>query len=583
MSNSTDKILQILNEISNIDDFNTQKSILLDYIKQVEKDEEYLSFKFERALKDKNVLFSLLNKTSDDLKKANTEISKKAEELDTLLDTIPALVFFKDINFNYVMVNKAYCQFTGVEMEEIVGKNINEVISGYTSVINYSEIEKGVINSGKPVYNIEEKIVKDKEDYWVLTNLAPVKDHLGNIIGLIGVSWNITEQRSYEMQLKKAKNVAEEGTKVKNHFLANISHEIRTPLNGIIGMSQILTKTNLDKNQQEYLNILISSSDSLLSLVNDILDFSKIEAGQSELELIDFNLNDLLNDIKNVIEIKAEEKGLEFNLNLSHDLPVLVNGDNYKLKQIILNLAKNAIKFTNKGSIKISASLSKTTKKYQQIIIKVSDTGIGIKGEKIKGLFDGFYQLDSTNSRSYGGTGLGLAISKKLVEMMGGNLKANSIFGKGSDFWFTVKLYFPKEKNLFTSVEHLSENNLNVLLVEDNIVNQKVTEFSIKQIGYQIDIANNGLEAIEKYKQNHYQLILMDLQMPIMNGFDASIEIRKLQNADPDRKHIPIIALTANATKEDRTKSFEAGMDGFMSKPFNPIELKKLLVKLAVL
>lgn len=584
MSNSTDKILQLLNEIKDFDEFKEHKSVMLETLKQVEKDEEFINFKYERAIKDKNNALLLLNKNSTDLKNANAELSQRAEVLDSLLNTIPALVFFKDIECKYVMVNKAYCQFTEMNIDTIVGKTMDEVIIGHNTMINYLEIEKGVIESGKAVYNIEEKLIKNNEDYWVSTNLAPVNDEKGNTIGLIGVSWNITEQRNYEMQLRKSKDVAEEGTKVKNQFLANISHEIRTPLNGIIGMSQILTKTNLDKNQQDYLSILINSSDSLLSLVNDILDFSKIEAGKSELEFSDFNFRELLSDVKNVMEGKAEEKGLEFEINLSDKIPEWVNGDIHKLKQLILNLAKNAVKFTNSGSVKINAELIKSTKKYHHISIKVCDTGIGIKDEKIDGLFDSFYQLDSTTTRNYGGTGLGLAISKRLVEMMGGEIKATSIFGKGSDFWFSVKLYKFNEVNLFTDVENLGPKSpLNVLLVEDNIVNQKVTEFSIKQIGYHIDIANNGLEAIEKYRNNDYHFILMDLQMPIMNGFDSSIEIRKIQNIDPEREHIPIIALTANATKEDRDKSFEAGMDGFMSKPFNSIELKKLLVKLTVL
>lgn len=584
MSNSTDKILQLLNEIKDFDEFKEHKSVMLETLKQVEKDEEFINFKYERAIKDKNNALLLLNKNSTDLKNANAELSQRAEVLDSLLNTIPALVFFKDIECKYVMVNKAYCQFTEMNIDTIVGKTMDEVIIGHNTMINYLEIEKGVIESGKAVYNIEEKLIKNNEDYWVSTNLAPVNDEKGNTIGLIGVSWNITEQRNYEMQLRKSKDVAEEGTKVKNQFLANISHEIRTPLNGIIGMSQILTKTNLDKNQQDYLSILINSSDSLLSLVNDILDFSKIEAGKSELEFSDFNFRELLSDVKNVMEGKAEEKGLEFEVNLSDKIPEWVNGDIHKLKQLILNLAKNAVKFTNSGSVKINAELIKSTKKYHHISIKVCDTGIGIKDEKIDGLFDSFYQLDSTTTRNYGGTGLGLAISKRLVEMMGGEIKATSIFGKGSDFWFSVKLYKFNEVNLFTDVENLGPKSpLNVLLVEDNIVNQKVTEFSIKQIGYHIDIANNGLEAIEKYRNNDYHFILMDLQMPIMNGFDSSIEIRKIQNIDPEREHIPIIALTANATKEDRDKSFEAGMDGFMSKPFNSIELKKLLVKLTVL
>jgi len=583
MSLSIDQIINILNEIRNFKDFEKHKDAIVSLLRSIGENEDFLNFKYERSLKDKNVVFSLLNKTSDDLKKANSELINRAKELDTLLNTIPALVFFKDMNLKYVIVNKAYCQFVDQKVDAIIGKNIDEIFTGHDSHNEYRKIEKEVIKEGKSFYNIEEKIRRNSEDIWVSTNLAPVINQSGKTIGLIGVSWDKTEQHDYETELRTAKDKAIEGTKVKNQFLANISHEIRTPLNGIIGMSQILTKTDLDKKQEDYLSILINSGDSLLSLVNDILDFSKIEAGESELDVQDFNFKGLLNDIKNIIEVKASEKGLEFDLIISPDFPEWVHGDNYKIKQIILNLAKNAIKFTRSGKIKIIASLEKKTKTGFNIQIKVSDSGIGIEKDKIANLFDGFYQLDASTTRKYGGTGLGLAICKKLAEMMGGKINVESTYGKGSDFWVNIKLAKPKEKNNI-EIEIIDQNpqKLTVLLAEDNLVNQKVMEFSIKQIGFNIEIANNGVEAIKKYSNNKYHFILMDLQMPIMNGFDATIEIRKIQESEP-RDHIPIIALTANATKADRKRSFDAGMDGFMSKPFDPFELKKLLSKLSVL
>ena len=584
MNNQIDSLLNIIDGIADFDDFREKKEIILQKLNALEKGGKLSVSKQNSLLKNQKAFTTLLSKASEDGINHQEELISKARELKGLLNTLPVLVFFKDVELKYVLVNEAYSSFTGLGNEEIVGKNTGEVIKGYNSLFNYSGIEQEVIKSAKAVYNIEEEFSREGEKSWVSTNLAPIKSDDGQVIGLIGVSWNITEQRNYEIQLQQSKNIAEEGTRVKNQFLANISHEIRTPLNGIIGMSQILTKTDLNNKQKEYLDILISSSDSLLSLVNDILDFSKIEAGQSELELNDFNLKELLDDISNIIENKAEEKGLEFELVVDKKVPKWVNGDHYKLKQIILNLAKNAIKFTNKGTVKIFVSALESTEKHHRISFKVSDTGIGIKQNNLDNLFEGFLQLDPTTTRNYGGTGLGLAISKKIVEMMDGEITASSRFGEGSEFTFQVKLSVAKERNLFSNIEDLTpKSHLSVLLAEDNLVNQKITEFSIKQIGYNIDIANNGLEAVKKYRDNVYHFVLMDLQMPIMNGFDATVEIRKIQEADTDREHIPIIALTANATKEDRRRSFEAGMDGFMSKPFNPIELRKLLVKLSVL
>ena len=584
MRNEIDKIVQYLNEINNYNDFKENKSQILKLLKSLEKKEEFHSFKYERYLKDKNVVLSLLNKTSDDLRKTNNELLQQTEELDILLNTIPALVFFKNTNSEYVIVNKFFCSFTERPMDEIIGKTVEQVVEGYNFSSEYIDAEKEVINNGNAFYNIEEKVLKHGDEHWLSTNLAPVKSANDEIIGLIGVSWNITDQRNYELQLRKAKQIAEEGTKVKNQFLANISHEIRTPLNGIIGMSQILTKTNLNKSQREYLSILINSSDSLLSLVNDILDFSKVEAGKAELEHQDFNIRELFEDINNVIELKAEEKGLQFIIDISDDFPSIVNSDNYKLKQIILNLAKNAIKFNNKGEVKISASLKAFEKNTYKVEIHVSDTGIGIENDKLEGLFDGFYQVDSTTTRNYGGTGLGLALCKKLVNLMDGEIHVVSKYGKGSDFWIVVNLEAPDERNLFSTADEMpSDIKLKVLLAEDNIVNQKITEFSIKQLGYNITIADNGSQAAELYKKGEYDFILMDLQMPVMNGFDATKEIREFEMSNKIESGIPIIALTANATKEDRKKSFDCGMDGFMSKPFNPKELKKLLIKLSVL
>lgn len=583
MSKEIEKVLKIINSIESFDDFNSSKKEIENLLSNAEKDYSFQKFKYERSLKDKNVLFSLLNKTSDDLKKANKKLLERAEELDTLLNTIPAMVFFKNKDLEYLMANSAFCSFAEKKIGKIIGKKVSDVIPEYDAYERYTEIEKQVIKNGKPVYNIEEKIKKHGDDLWVSTNLAPVSNSDDEIIGLVGVSWNITEQRNYEYQLQKAKLKAEEGTKIKNQFLANISHEIRTPLNGIIGMSQILTKTMLDSQQKEYLNILINSSDSLLSLVNDILDFSKIEAGKTELENNDFNLKEFFNDITNIIAIKAEEKGLSFELDIAPEVPEFVNGDSYKLKQILLNLAKNAVKFTSKGGIKIEAKLNYQKRGKYNIHINVSDTGIGIKDDKLEGLFDGFYQLDASTTRLYGGTGLGLALSKKLVTLMEGKIEVMSVYGKGSDFSFDINLFKPKEKTLFSDKEKIEAvEPLNVLLAEDNLVNQKITEFSIKQLGYNTTIANNGKEAVEIYRDNIFDFVLMDLQMPVMNGFDATKLIRNIEMEHSDRDRTPVIALTANATKEDRKKSFDSGMDGFMSKPFNPVELKKLLIKLGV-
>ena len=254
----------------------------------------------------------------------------------------------------------------------------------------------------------------------------------------------LQSKKEYAVKLKKAKELAEQGMIAKSMFLANMSHEIRTPLNGIVGMSQILKKSKLNDKQNEYLSTIINSGDSLLSLINDILDFSKIEAGKIEFENKNFELNNIMMDISNILNLRAQEKGLEFSFKIDDDVPQYFNGDNYRLRQILLNLANNAVKFTNTGSVKISVNLQKKHSSSSIVKFIVEDTGIGINNEKLDKLFKRFSQLDASTTKAHGGTGLGLAISKKLAEMMSGEIGVDSVEGLGSTFWFTAKLNHPE-------------------------------------------------------------------------------------------------------------------------------------------
>ncbi len=568
-------------DANSIDDFTQMKESMLADILQLKQSSKVLSFQFDRLIKDKNVLHSLLARTSDDLKSALAELSKRAEELNTLLFAIPALVYFKDINLKYILVNKAFEDFSGLVTENIIGRTTGQIFPEYTDA-DYTKIEHEVLTNGEPYYHIEERLTGEEKPVILSTNLAPVKNSAGKTIGLVGVSWDITKQSEFQQALVKAKEAAEAGTRAKSEFLANMSHEIRTPLNGIIGMSQILSKSVIKPKTHEHLDIIIASGQSLLALVNDILDFSKIEAGLLTFESADFDLRKICREVEQVLRVKAQEKALEFQVNVSADIPAYVNGDAHRLKQVWLNLANNAVKFTERGKVSIQIALAEDRETELMIKTTVSDTGIGMRANQIPKLFNSFEQLDASHTRKYGGTGLGLAISKKLVEMMQGTIGVESTLGEGSVFWFTACLRKTTNSPVpevadDRETESIVPKKLHVLLAEDNLINQKVATFSLSQMGFTVDIANNGVEAVDKFMEGGHDLILMDVQMPEMSGFDATRAIRALENKAGQTKRIPIIALTANAMKGDMERCIGAGMDAYLSKPFQQKDLHQLI------
>ncbi len=370
--------------------------------------------------------------------------------------------------------------------------------------------------------------------------------------------------------LEQEKQKAIDASKYKSLFLANMSHEIRTPLNGIIGMADILKESKLNSEQQKQLDIINISGNSLLSIVNDILDYSKIEANQLELECIPFNLYNEIESVNKMLGLKADSKGLELSYSIHPDTPKYIEGDALRIKQILINYCNNSLKFTEKGFVNIDIKPLKVEKDQVTIKFSVKDTGMGISKENQKKLFSDFIQVDASTTRKFGGTGLGLSISKKLSHMMGGEVGLESELGKGSTFWFTGVYKIVSSSNITqTKKDAIKETikSLKILLVEDNLINQKVASHSIKKNGHQLDIANDGIEAVKKFEDNEYDLILMDIQMPNMNGYEATQAIRKIEQEE-NKKAIKIIAMTANALKGEREKCLELGMDGYLSKPF---------------
>jgi len=374
-------------------------------------------------------------------------------------------------------------------------------------------------------------------------------------------------------------------TNAKSLFLANMSHEIRTPMNGVVGMVEALKSTQLTEEQQEFLEIIDISSDNLLSVINDILDFSKVEAGQIEFENTTFNIHDSIEEVIKMISFKTNQKDLYLNFNFDRKIPEFLIGDPLRIKQILINLINNAVKFTTDGGITVYCKLVSLVNKTIEIKINVIDTGIGISPEVKGKLFKSFTQADASTTRKYGGTGLGLAISKSLTKMMNGEIGVDSVEGKGATFWFTIKLKTTSEESIIEEFENedigKSKKSLHILVAEDNSINQRVAQYNLEKLGHKIEIAENGELAVKMFESNNYDLIFMDIQMPIMDGLDATKKIRSIELKAGKTKKIPIVAMTANTLKGDKENFMNAGMTDYIGKPFKANELSTLIRRLS--
>ncbi|MGL5512470.1 MAG: ATP-binding protein, partial [Sporomusa sp.] len=391
---------------------------------------------------------------------------------------------------------------------------------------------------------------------------------------------DVTKMRQAEIELRLARDAAQESTRAKSEFLANMSHEIRTPMNAILGMIHLVLHTNVTPKQRDYIEKIEQSARALLRIINDILDFSKIEAGKLEMEKIDFSLDDVLTDVKHVIQEHLDNKKLKLIIVTEPGLSNPLQGDPLRLSQVLINLISNAIKFTDHGEIRLTVNQVVEANNTVKLFFSVQDTGIGMKPDQTKRLFSPFTQADTSTTRKYGGTGLGLAISKNLINMMSGEIWCESTPGIGSVFYFTAKFTVPSlPTSMATDVQDITPviagqhdhgrkelNGIRILLAEDNEINQLIATEILSIAGYSVDVANNGKEAIAMLLAGNYDLVLMDIQMPEMDGLTATAEIRKMQRfAD-----IPIIAMTAHAMTDARDKSLETGMNDHITKPIEP-------------
>lgn len=478
-------------------------------------------------------------------------------------------------------VNDAMCDILGRAREEILGKKIFDFVNDENRAIFSEQIKQ---RAARQTGHYEISLSRpDGSLVPCIFSATPLLDDNGVKTGSFAMVTDISSRKSAEIELQEAKMAAEAASRAKSIFLANMSHEIRTPMNAVLGfINLVLDDPYLSGTQRAYLKTAHNSAKSLLKLINDILDISKLESGKVQLEQSYFKLSALMHDTLRVLYMKAQEKGLNLELKIHPDLPAGYVGDAFRLKQIILNLVGNAIKFTETGGVKISVTPSDTG----SVCFSISDTGIGIPADMLQMIFDPFTQANESIARRHGGTGLGTTISRQLVELMGGNIWAESKVGKGSTFYFTVHLTPAGPENGFEKPSEIAgarpvpplKRKLKVLLVEDIEENIALATIRLELKKHAVLVAENGLEAVEVFKREDLDLILMDVHMPVMDGLEATRQIRALESGMGG--HVPIIAMTASVMIDDQDKCRQAGMDAVVSKPVDFDELFAVMEKI---
>lgn len=492
--------------------------------------------------------------------------------LNAILDSSPDLIFLKDAECRYLISNRAHLRRVGKQsLSEIVGKTVFDLFPRERAEIAYAA-EKEIVDTGIPKLNLRE----DDEGISYLSNKVPFRSEEGRVMGFVGISRDITELQEVQNALEQAKEEAEAGTRAKSEFLANMSHEIRTPMNAVIGMTGLLLETPLTHEQRDFVETIRNSGDALLSIINDILDFSKIESGNIELERRPFELRGCIEEALDILSTQASKKGLDLVYLIQEPCPATLVGDVTRLRQVLVNLISNAVKFTPKGEVFVQVAAERIADDKFRVQFSVTDTGIGIRKEDMSRLFRSFSQVDASTTREYGGTGLGLAISSRLCQIMGGELSCESEYGKGSTFRFSILTDVARgEPRVYLRSEQPQLEGKNILIVDDNPTNRQILTLQTKSWGMLPVAAASGAEAIELLEQGKkFDVALLDWHMPEMDGITLA---RKLQE-NPGTCTLPLVMLTSRATIQSAAAEgvrFEA----HLTKPVKASHLFNLLIQ----
>ena len=537
-------------------------------------------------------LASSFNRMTDTILQSQTDIISAHDYTQNILRSMAECLIVLLPDKTIEMVNKTTLELLGYKEEELIGQPVEMIFDQYDGFLDANGTES-LFHKNLMANKEEYFITKEGKIIPVLFSASLMQARAGIAPGIVCVALDITERKKTEEILEKSRREAVAASRAKSEFLANMSHEIRTPMNGVLGMIDLLIHTKLSAEQKGFADTAYTSAKAMLSLLNDILDLSKIEAGKLEIEYIEFDLREKLKEVIDLFSVRAKYKNIPLHYITERSIPSTVGGDPVRLRQVLINLVGNAIKFTDSGEIIVRVKLLEEHDKEMLYSFEVTDTGIGISPEASQRIFDSFTQADASTTRKHGGTGLGLSISRQLIKLMGGTIGVESEPGKGSTFWFTVLLKKALKKTEGSSLwpdeysgnpeemnapeqqgggtvplnSSAKQTGLRMLLAEDNLVNQQVVLAMLASLHYHVDVANNGQEVLDALSREHYDVILMDCQMPGMDGYEATKIIREREKGS--NRHIPIIAVTGHAMQGDREVCLASGMDDFLTKPFH--------------